>query len=222
MLFLMGRTLFLSAFIIISSPVIAQNAELDSMLSDIVIKQSTPELKERAITAGRDRALLCSQCHGYDGNSKKPEVPNLAQQNPSYLLLQIEKFATGARKNYVMNVLSKNFSREDKVNLALFYANMKLSKIEADPQLAIQGKSLYLQKCSTCHGVKGVGKKDFARLAGQQIQYVENTLKRFRDNANGKITSGSSKRNNPVMESIAKPLTDDNIKALATYIALIQ
>ena len=121
-----------------------------------------------------------------------------------------------------MNVLSKNFSREDKVNLELFYANRQLKKINADPQLAKEGQPLYLQKCSACHGAKGVGKKDFARLAGQQVQYVENTLKRFRDNAKGEIAGGSSKRSNPVMESIAKPLTDKNIKALSAYIAQIR
>jgi len=222
MLVLTSRILPFFVFFMLSYPVLAKNAELGSMLSDIEKKQSTPELKDQAIRMGKERALLCSQCHGDDGNSKKSDVPNLAQQNPTYLLQQIEKFANGARKNYVMNVLSKNFSREDKVNLALFYANMQLRQIKADPQLAKAGQSLYIQKCSACHGTKALGKKDFARLAGQQIHYVENTLRRFRDNAQGKTSNGTSKRSNSIMEAIAKPLTDDNIKALATYMAQIK
>ena len=211
-----------SMLIILSFSVHAKNSEIDSMLSDIVKKQSSPELKEQAVRKGQERAVLCSQCHGDNGNSKKPDVPNLAQQNPSYLLQQIENFANGTRKNYVMNILSKNFSREDKVNLALFYANNQLKEIKTDPGLTKAGQSLYAQKCSACHGSKGVGKKDFARLAGQQVSYVSTTLMRFRDKANGKNTDNTSKRSNAVMESIAKSLTDENIKSLAAYIAQLK
>jgi cytochrome c553 len=209
-------------FSLASLSVSAKDDEFNRMLSDITKKQSVPELKERAIRMGKERALLCSQCHGDDGNSKKPDVPNLAQQNPTYLLEQIEKFANGSRKNYVMNVLSKNFTRVDKVNLALLYANMQLKQVKTDPQLAIKGQPLYTRQCSACHGDRGIGKEDFARLAGQQIHYVENTLRRFRDNANNKSNGDSVTRRNAIMESITRQLTDDNIKALAAYIAQIK
>lgn len=214
-----NRLIYFTLFIIVCFPAMAKDSDLTGMLSDIEHMQSTAGIKEQAIRKGKERAVLCSQCHGDDGNSVKPGVPNLAQQNPSYLLQQIEKFANGTRKNYVMNVLSKNFTREDKVNLALFYANMQVKQIKTDPKLARSGQSLYIQKCSACHGEKGVGKKDFARLAGQQVQYVTNTLKRFRDNAAKNAGNGSSKRSNVIMESIARPLTDKNIDSLAAYIA---
>lgn len=216
------RLLYIFIFIAVSFPVIAKEYNLSEMLLDIDKKLSVTELKEQAIRKGKERAILCGQCHGDNGNSVKPEVPNLAQQNPSYLLQQIEKFANGTRKNYVMNALSKNFDRDDKVNLALFYANMQLKQIVTDPVLAKSGRSIYMQNCSTCHGEKGVGKKDFARLAGQQVVYVTNTLKRFRDNAQGKPVTDSSKRSNPIMESIARPLTDENIDSLAAYIAQLK
>lgn len=216
------RILYFVIFIMFNHPVQAKNTELNDMLADIEKKQSVPALRENAIRIGKERALLCGQCHGDDGNSKKPDVPNLAQQNPSYLLQQIENFANGTRKNYVMNILSKNFSREDKVNLALFYANNQLEEIKTDPQLTKAGQSLYAEKCSTCHGSKGIGNKEFARLAGQQVSYVSTTLMRFRDKANGKNIDNTSKRSNLIMESITKSLTDENIKSLAAYIAQLK
>lgn len=209
-------------FLFVSLSAHAKDVEVAKMLSNIAKKQSIPELKQEAIRLGKDRALLCNQCHGSDGNSKKPDVPNLASQNSEYLLGQIEKFANGTRKDYVMNALSKNFSNDDKVNLALFYANMQVKPITSNLQMALKGKPLYIQRCSSCHGERGVGKENFARLAGQQVMYVENTLRRFRSNASDKNNPDASKRRSVIMESISKNLLDNEIKTLAAYIAQLK
>lgn len=206
--------------LLLSVNVPAQEADVKLMMSDIAKKQSTPELKRQAITMGKDRAVLCNQCHGANGNSMKSGVPNLAEQNPVYLLEQIEKFADGRRKNRVMNVLSKNFTRDDKENLAIFYASLKVKASKSNAQLAAQGKPLYVKQCSSCHGDNGIGRADFARLAGQQSQYVENTLKRFRDNS--KNQAKPSKRHSAIMEAIAKNLSNQDIKALSAYIAQLK
>lgn len=222
MLTLLNRTTFVILFFFFSMFAHAQDKEIVRMLADINEKQTTPELKQQAVKLGKERALLCNQCHGADGNSKKSDVPNLASQNSEYLLEQIEKFANGSRKNYVMNALSKNFSNEDKVNLALFYANMQVRPVATNIQLAQKGKPLYIRQCSSCHGERGIGKENFARLAGQQIHYVENTLRRFRGNANDKHSNDLSKRRSIVMESVSKNLLDDDINALAAYIAQLK
>ena len=178
--------LFIASFVLL-----AKDAKLSQIISDIEKKQSSPEIKQKAMIMGKERAVLCTQCHGADGNSTKPGVPNLASQNPVYLLNQIEKFADGRRKNFVMNALSKNFSRDDKQNLAIFYASMKVNAAETNIQLSEKGKPIYAKQCSVCHGESGIGQADFARLAGQRTDYVEITLKRFRDNSiNSKKSSG--------------------------------
>ena len=214
MLVLLSRTILVTVFFFFSLVIHAKDAELTRMLFGINQKQSTPELKQQAIRLGKDRALLCNQCHGADGNSKKPDVPNLAAQNPVYLLEQIEKFSDGRRKNFVMNALSKNFSRDDKENLAIFYASMKVNVSKTNAQLAKKGQTLYIKQCSSCHGKQGAGKSDYARLAGQKTHYVEMTLRGFRD----KLTN-SGKRNSSIMESIVSGLSNDDVKALAAYVA---
>ena len=100
--------------------------------------------------------------------------------------------------------------------------NMQVKPVTTNSQLAQKGKPLYLQKCSSCHGEGGAGKETFARLAGQQNQYVENTLRRFRATANDKHSNGLSKRRSIIMESVSKSLLDNDINALAAYIAQLK
>jgi len=220
MLVLLSRTILVTVFFFFSLLVHAKDAEVSHMLSGIEQKLSTDELRQQAIRLGKDRALLCNQCHGADGNSKKPDVPNLAAQNPVYLLDQIEKFSDGRRKNFVMNALSKNFSREDKENLAIFYASMKVKVSKTNVRLAKKGQALYLKQCSSCHGKQCAGKSDYARLAGQKTHYVEMTLRGFRDKLED--SSKQAKRNSTIMELIAKGLSDDDVKALAAYVAQLK
>lgn len=208
--------LFLSFYI--SLNVNAQTNDVKLIMADIAKKKATPALLNRSITQGKERAVLCNQCHGVDGNSKKPEVPNLAGQNPVYLLDQIEKFADGRRINYVMNALSKNFTRDDKVNLAIFYASLKVKTVKQDPKLVAQGKPVYETRCVSCHGAAGAGQADFARLAGQQKQYVENTLFKFKM----RTKDSKAKRSSDIMEAISNALSNEDIIAVSAYIAQLK
>ena len=97
----------------LASPSIALEDEVKGLMLIIEQRLEDPAARQQAMQAGRNRALLCSYCHGNDGNSVKPDVPNLADQNPVYLLDQIGKFARGERKNFVMNSLAKDFSLDD-------------------------------------------------------------------------------------------------------------
>jgi len=196
----------------------AYGSELDKLTRLISQKQSAPAVKQQAMVAGQERALLCSVCHGEDGNSVKPDVPNLASQNPVYLMDQIEKFSDGRRVNYVMNSLAKGFTTDDKVNLAIYYNSMPVKPIPADNKLASQGKPIYEKSCSSCHGMRGEGNVTFARIAGQQPLYVMNTLKHFRDNANNTSEQKSSKRGSNIMEPIVKQYSDTDLEKIVAYI----
>ncbi len=197
----------------------AQESDINKISLIIKQKQSTPTILKQAIEIGRERALLCSVCHGTDGNSTKSDVPNLAGQNPVYLLEQIEKFADGRRKNYVMNSLAKDFSTEDKINLAIFYNNMPVKPASVDKNLAQKGKQLYETQCSSCHGKHGAGSTSFARIAGQQPIYVFETLKQFRDNANDDRLKKATKRKSSIMEPIVKQYSDNELRVISAYIA---
>lgn len=194
-----------------------QNSPLQERLQLVMAR---PDSRQQASYAGQDRALICSYCHGEDGNSVKPDVPNLAGQNPGYLLEQIGRFASGERKDFVMNSLASKFTEQDQINLAIYYSSKKVQPEKYDRNMARQGKGLYLKQCQSCHGTQGRGNTGYARLAGQKQAYIKNTLTRFRANAGaGKV---DKKRRSTIMEPIASGLSDRDIQTLAAYLASLR
>lgn len=177
------------------------------------------DARQAAIAAGKERSLLCSNCHGVDGNSVKGDIPNLAGQNTAYIIEQIDKFHTGARKNFVMQTLAGIFTFKDKVNLAVYYTSQKVKPQGFDARLAEKGRQIYRNVCFRCHGENGRGEEGYARLAGQKIDYVKMTLKRFRANATRTVDEYDIKRTNANMEQVTVFLTDDDIDGLAHFIA---
>ncbi len=164
-----------------------------------------------AVRKGRERAVLCKYCHGEDGNGGPGNTPILAGQNPLYLVHQLERFATGKRKRYVMEKLAQNLSHEEKVNLALYYASVEQKPATFDADKAKAGQPLFASHCTTCHGEHGMGQKGFARIAGQKPEYVKNTLLNFRKD--------SEKRFSPEMQAITKTLNEAELEQIAHYVA---
>lgn len=200
----------------------AQLAERNRLLQIIAEVNSNTTLRAKAIAEGGDRSLLCSNCHGRDGNSKQPDTPNLAGQQPAYLLGQLQLFASGQRKNFVMQPLAASFSEADKVNLAIYYSSMPVQPVAFDAALAARGKRTYDAVCFRCHGTDGKGEAGFARIAGQKPEYVVKTLQRYRANAQGKSDPEEMKRTNPRMEQVTQNLSDEDIRALANYVTSLR
>ncbi len=213
----MRQTLRLTLLITLAGfALAAQAGGLETLLQRIERIQADPTALQAAIEAGEERTLLCQYCHGADGNSLKPEVPNLAAQNIGYLLQQIEHFSSGTREDYVMNQLAENFNAEDKVNVTLFYHHQALKPQTVPAELAARGRPLYQQLCRDCHGEDGHGSETLARLAGQRAEYVDLALRLFRDEAAGKA---GLQRRNPLMAGVARRLDDEQIEAIAAYVA---
>lgn len=197
----------------------AADEDVDSMLNNIEKRLSDKNAMQKAVEEGEERTLLCKRCHGNDGNSVQPDVPNLAGQNAKYLLEQIDKFATRQRNDFVMSDLAANFSPEDKVNIAIFYHSMTVKPQPVDENLVSKGKALYHRVCSSCHGIEGYGNHKLARLAGQKPVYIMNVLKTFRNNANNTAARKESQRKSEIMEGVVKNISDEQIESVAAYVA---
>jgi len=173
---------------------------------------SEPRLFEQSYRVGQKVAAFCANCHGQGGNSVQPDVPNLAGQNPAYLLEQVRQFADGRRKNLFMEGLMRALSNDEKTGVAVYYAAQQVQPQPVrDAALVARGKNYYDKSCFRCHGERGLGGDRYARVAGQKPEYLALTLKRYRD--------GSARRADPVMAANTRLMTDADIQAVVAYVA---
>lgn len=174
--------------------------------------QANPALAAAAQRQGARVAAVCAHCHGQNGNSVLPDTPNLAGQDPGYLLEQMQRFADGRRRNEFMEGLIKAMSAAEKVSAALYFAQQPVVAASGgDPALRAAGKAHYERVCFVCHGSDGRGSEGYARLAGQQAGYVGRALRRYRD--------GSTLRADPRMAAATQRMTERDIDAVAAYVA---
>ena len=203
--------------VLVSLPAGAQSSKVRLSASvDLTARlreaQADPVLADTLFKAGRKVAAVCANCHGEGGNSVKPEIPNLADQNPAYLLEQLRQFADGRRRNEFMEGIIKVMSADEKVGMVLFYSAQKVQhKPVTETALAAQGQTYYRQNCMACHGEAGRGNEKMARVAGQQTKYLDLTLKRYR--------VGSGVRVDPMMAGSTRTMTDADIQAVIAYVS---
>ncbi len=183
----------------------------EQLLAEMSVIKNDPILLEQALVSGKERALLCGNCHGKNGNSVRDYIPNLASQNAAYLFNQFELFATGERKDYVMGRLAKGFSREDKINIALYFSVMPVEPRELSVTVTAQGEKIYQSYCFTCHQKDGHGDGSYPRIAGQPYQFLIKTLNGF--------SGGDKKRANSPMTVIVANMNEQQLKEVAAYVA---
>jgi cytochrome c553 len=173
------------------------------------------------VEAGKAKAVVCSGCHGPDGNSFNPVWPKLAGQSASYLSKQINDLKSGARKDPIMSAQAAALTDEDIANVTAFFSSQtRTSGTPAAEQAELGGK-IYragntvtgVAACMACHGPSGAGNPaaGFPSLAGQQAGYVEKALKDFRS---GTRTNDA----NAMMRGVTANMTDAEITAVSQFI----
>jgi cytochrome c553 len=192
---------------------------------------AAPELPftKGKIADGATKSAVCSACHGPNGNSVNPEWPRLAGQSAVYIAEQLRLFRAGVRTNPVMQPLGATLSDQDIDDLAVYYEAQTPTGLEADPSYWQNGEAVYLRGdqareipgCVACHGPVGRGNlaAGYPALRAQQAVYV---VKQLNDYASGTRYGGANpqqaSRNGSMMFTIAKRLTPEQIRDVASYV----
>lgn len=174
-----------------------------------------------SIEAGQAKSVVCTACHGPNGNSLNPEWPSLAGQNAVYIARTLRAYRTGERSNPLMSAQAMALSDQDIEDLAVYYASMQRQPKTAEPRLVVEGERLYrggnkesgISACIACHGPAGTGNAPagYPAVAGQHALYTANQLKAYRS---GQRSSDI----NQMMRNTTARLTDAEIEALASYL----
>lgn len=193
----------------------AKQAETPIPAADYEARIQQAAANPKTLAAGKRAAFLCVYCHGEDGNSVQENIPNLAGQNPVYLLTQIQKFGDGRRYNQFMSGLIKELSNEDRIEMALYYASMQARPAPVgDATLVEKGRKRYLAICVGCHGPLAHGNQNIARLAGQRVSYLTQALASYR--------ASRRSRSDPIMSLVVRKLAADDIPAIAAYLSTLR
>ena len=185
------------------------------------------------VAAGKTKVMMCTGCHGADGNSMVPSFPKLAGLGEKYITTQLRNIKSGDRVIMEMMGILDMSSDQDLQDMAAYYDSQQRSiagakEIElvgiSDPQQAIDyGENVYrggnmktgVAASTGCHSPAGNGNgpAGYPGLGGQHATYIEKQLLAYR---RGERVSGA---NASIMQGVAANLSDKEITAVANYIS---
>jgi len=124
---------------------------------------------------GASKALVCSACHGFGGNSPGNTVPILAGMSPAYFKKAIKDYAEGKRPSPEMEPYSKYALQAGLDETAAYFAEQKKQPLRVKPdQNAVKRGMALAAQCTVCHNPQGEGdpEKGFPDLRGQPAGYL--------------------------------------------------
>ena len=163
----------------------------------------------------------CANCHGVSGRSISPTFPNLAAQTAPYLQAQLHAFRDQTRADpdalSYMWGMAAQLSDATIEALSTYYAAQAPSRAKTgDANLMARGKQIFeegvtsqgIPACASCHGPQARGNDIFPRLAGQHADYLVKQA----------LVIQRTLRAAPVMHDVIKDLSQDQMRAVATYL----
>jgi cytochrome c oxidase subunit II len=180
---------------------------------------------------GKTAFAVCEACHGKaaEGN-KELGAPQLAGQEPWYLVRQLQNFKSGARGadpkdtfGTQMRPMAQTLADDAAIaNVVAYIGTLKpaapAATVKGDAEA---GKAAY-GTCAACHGAKAEGNKalNAPALAGQHDWYVVRQLQNFKSGLRGSApgdTFGAQMK--PMAATLADQAAIDNV---AAYIATLK
>jgi cytochrome c553 len=162
----------------------------------------------------------CLTCHGPKGQSATSTWPKLAAQHAAYTAKQLKNFKEGSRPNPAMMGMATTLTDQDMLNIAAYLANQAPSYGVAQNKDTIElGQSIYrggiaakgVPACAACHSPTGAGiPNQYPRMGGQWADYSYSQLVAF---------SNGTRKNGPMMTTIASKMSDVEMKAVSDYMA---
>ena len=170
-------------------------------------------------TAGKIAARSCGGCHGGNGNSLNPHIPNLAGQSANYLTKALKDYRDGKRHDLLMSEPVNRLSDRTIANLAAYFAQQQpesqlhkdLTSSDAFNPLE-DGKTL-AAACGSCHGAEGNSTQvGVPSLAGMHVKYIVRATLAYQ----------MGQRKHPAMQEIVNFYSDTDIEKMAYFYATRQ
>ena len=174
--------------------------------------------------AGEAKIDMCIGCHGIKGyQASFPEVyrvPMISGQNAKYIASSLTAYQKGDRKHPTMRGIAASLTDQDIADISAYYAQHGV--VEGAKTVAVKAPDAKVAEllkkgaCVSCHGESFSKPIDpsYPKIAGQHKDFLFVALKSYK--TENQATWG---RSNGVMGGIAKQYTNNELKAMAAYIA---
>jgi len=164
-----------------------------------------------------ERAVTCFACHGEHGTSETENTPSLGGQQAAYALIQLFMFREKLRTFDPMNEITKSFRDDDLKAFSDFIATLPKPQAPSDaPDAARMQKALAIidaNHCNSCHKPDFSGSDNVPRLANQREDYLDKTMREYKDNSRHGYDA--------TMAEVLQPVTPEQIGDLAYYLARV-
>ncbi len=204
--------------LLVAAIALAVSATGDASAADLTVPHDPSALDVPTLVS-----TACSKCHGPGGVSTSPIFPILAAQQPSYIETELKLFRERGRSDpharAFMWGIAQRLGDDQIEGLAKYFSSQPPArgKASSNSALADKGRKIFEQgvperevtACTVCHGPNAEGINTFPRLAGQHRDYLVLQLQQFHDRL----------RENDIMQGVAKNITEDDIAAVADYLA---
>jgi len=166
---------------------------------------------------GKKLAQQCAKCHGQYGETIVSSMPDLARQNPLYLVGAIRAYQSGKRQNALMKAEVMDLKDQAIKDIASYYALISPPDMpeaakktqESDGKFDPIGEGKILAgNCVACHGEQGNSTTPgIPSLSSLSPKYFISALFEYK----------SGKRKHQMMQSFAKAIDHSQADKLAYY-----
>jgi cytochrome c553 len=164
------------------------------------------------------RAEVCFACHGDQGQSETENTPSLGGQQAPYALIQLFMFREKLRTFEPMNDVAKAMTDDDLRNFSDFIARLPKTRPPPDtPNPARMQRAQELTakyRCNSCHHQDFSGSDNVPRIADQREDYLNKTLREYKDNSRHGYDG--------TMADVLGPVTPDEIGDIAYFLARVR
>lgn len=172
---------------------------------------------------GKQKAQLCTGCHGMDGNSTDQNIPKLAGQLEGYIVLAATEFQQGVRKDPTMSAMAPLIGDVKNLkDIAAYFSSLpRMQGRNGVSNDVSEGASLFTsQRCNYCHGDEGKRYAPFQDnippvIGGQHKPYLIKAMKDIRDSKRPGDIYG-------LMPRLISQLSNAQIEAIAEYLSQLK
>ena len=160
---------------------------------------------DSSYTKGASIGAACEVCHGSKGISTTEGVPNLASQQPAYLIAATLEYQNGQRGHVEKAEMMAGLDQVDIEKMAMYFAAQTAPAREAPPfGNPVAGKT-DSAGCGKCHGANGVSHQPLVpSLAAQEPVYLVKAIRAYRNHERSSDDAMPTR-------------TDEQIENLAAY-----